>query len=331
MRCLSKNSWAFIFIVRRSKLSRVNQPQLRDNEMGSLGGTPESRLIAPLRDATDPVVPPVSVMIFTLNEEIHLAPCLETLTWCDDVIIVDSFSTDRTKQISERSGARFFEHTFDGFGTQRNWALENTTPRHEWVLILDADERVTPQLVTEMRDVLASAPATVGAFRIRRRFHMWGRWLRFSSLYPTWVVRLVHKDRVRYENRGHAETQRVDGEIRELKHDLIDENLKGIQEWFERQARYAYKEASYEIAQRAATTGTLGLLHPNPLVRRAALKRLARNVPGRALGYFVYTFILRGGFLEGKDGLVFCSMRAVYQQMVAASKHELRRREERHT
>jgi glycosyltransferase involved in cell wall biosynthesis len=268
-------------------------------------------------------------MIFTLNEEVHLRACLDSLFWCDDVIVVDSFSTDRTKQICEQSGARFYQRTFDGFGTQRNWALENLQPRHDWILILDADERVTPELVSEMRDVIDSTPSTVGAFRVRRRFHMWGRWLRFSNLYPTWLVRLVHKDRVRYENRGHAETQHVDGEIRELEHDLIDENVKGIQEWFERQARYAYKEACYELAEDPTATSILSLLKANPLARRAALKRLTRDMPGRALGYFIYAFIVRGGFLEGRDGLVFCSMRAVYQQMVVASKHDLRRRETR--
>lgn len=267
-------------------------------------------------------------MIFTLNEEIHLPACLGALEWCDDVIVVDSFSSDGTKRVCEESNARFYEHPFDGFGTQRNWALENTSPRHDWVLILDADERVTPELAAEMREVVAFAPTNVAAFRVRRRFHMWGRWLRFSNLYPTWVVRLIHKDRVRYENRGHAETQQVGGEVRELEHDLVDENLKGIEEWFERQARYAYKEASFELAQSSQSMGITGVLQANPLARRAALKQLTRDLPGRALAYFFYAYVIRGGFLEGKDGLVFCSMRAIYQQMVVASKHELRRHSE---
>ena len=89
----------------------------------------------------------------------------------------------------------------------------------------------------------------MGAFRVRRRFHLWGRWLRYSSLYPTWVVRLVHKQRVRYVDRGHAETQSVNGEIRDLRNDLIDENLKGIDEWFARQNRYSRRDADYELAE----------------------------------------------------------------------------------
>ena len=92
---------------------------------------------------------PVSTMIFTLNEEVHLPLCLAELGWCDDVIVVDSFSTDRTKESCEGGGARFYQNRFTGFGDQRSWALENCSPRHDWVLILDADERVTPELVSE--------------------------------------------------------------------------------------------------------------------------------------------------------------------------------------
>src|SRR5690242_5961192 len=90
---------------------------------------------------------PVSVMIFTLNEEVNLPACLASLRWCDDVIVVDSFSQDRTEAICREEGVRFFQHRFEGMDRQRNWALASTAPRHAWVLILDADERVTPELV----------------------------------------------------------------------------------------------------------------------------------------------------------------------------------------
>ena len=200
---------------------------------------------------------PVSVMIFTLNEEIHLPSCLAALEWCADVIVIDSFSTDRTEAICRERGVRFFQHAFDGFGSQRNWALDHAEPRYPWVLMLDADERVPQELARELCDKAQNAPSAVGAFRVRRRFYMWGRWLRYSSLYPTWVVRFVHKDRVRYVDRGHAETQEVNGDILDLENDLIDENLKGIEEWFERQNRYSSKDAEYELAG-ADTAGGLG-------------------------------------------------------------------------
>jgi len=268
---------------------------------------------------------PVSAMIFTLDEEIHLPSCLEALRWTDDVIVVDSFSRDRTAEIARSGGARLFQHAFEGFGKQRMWALENTSPRYDWVLILDADERVTPELAREMAERVPGTADAIGAYRLKRRFHMWGRWLRYSSLYPTWVVRLVRMGRVRYVNRGHAETQEVDGATAELQHDLIDENLKGIDEWFERQNRYSTKEAEFEMQQEAHPFRIGDLMSGDPLARRAALKRMAANMPLRPLIYFLYSYVLRGGFLEGRDGLVFCMMKSEYQRMVVAKKHDMRR------
>ena len=265
-------------------------------------------------------------MIFTLNEEIHLPSCLDALDWCDDVIVVDSFSMDRTEFICRGRGVRFFQNRFEGFGSQRNWALDNTQPRHPWILILDADERVTPELGQELKAIAEANPAGVGAYRVRRRFYMWGRWLRYSSLYPTWVVRFIHRDRVRYINRGHAETQEVQGEIRDLVHDLIDENLKGIDEWFERQNRYSRKDMEFELDWEKNGLRISELFSGDPLKRRAALKGLAWRVPARGLVYFLYSYVWRRGFLDGRDGFVFCHMRAMYQAEVAIKKYDMRRK-----
>lgn len=270
--------------------------------------------------------PPVSVMVFTLNEELHLPACLASVSWCDDVIVVDSFSTDRTEEICRAAGARFFTHAFEGFGKQRNWAIENTHPKYNWVLILDADERVTPELEEEIREVLPNAPAQVAAYCVKRRLFMWGRWLRYSNLYPTWVVRLVHKNCVRYVNRGHAETQEAFGEIRELKNDLIDENVKGIDEWFERQNRYSAKEAEYEVELQRVALRLNDVFGRDPLARRAAFKRIGAQLPGRPLLYFFYAYIFRKGFLEGRDGFTFCLMKALYQGMVQVKKYDIGRR-----
>lgn len=269
---------------------------------------------------------PVSVMVFTLNEEVHLPGCLESLRWCDDVIVVDSFSTDLTAEIAKQAGARVFQHRFTGFGDQRNWALTSVSPKHPWVLILDADERVPAELAEEFAKVLPEAPESIAAYRIRRRFHMWGRWLRHSSLYPTWVVRLVRVGRVQYVNRGHAETQDVHGSINDLAHDLIDENLKGIDEWFERQNRYSSKDAQYEINQESVPFRLADIVDSDPLMRRAALKRVAAALPARAFIYFLYTYFIRGGFLDGRDGFIFCVMRAMYQNMIEIKKYDARRR-----
>lgn len=268
----------------------------------------------------------VSVMIFTLNEEVHLPSCLASLAWCDDVLVIDSFSSDRTEAICRERGVRFHQRAFDGFAGQRNWALDHAEPRHSWILVLDADERVPPELARELCDKALASPAGVGAYRVRRRFYMWGRWLRYSSLYPTWVVRFVRKDRVRYVDRGHAETQEVQGDILDLEHDLIDENLKGIGEWFERQNRYSTKDAEYELARESADVDWAGLMSGDGLRRRASLKQLAARLPFRPTLYFLYSYVWRRGFLDGRDGLMFCRMKAVHQRMVESKKHDLRRK-----
>lgn len=284
-------------------------------------------VVAGERAPADPATAPcrVSCLIFTLNEEIHLESCLAALRDCDDVIVVDSFSTDRTEAIARAHGARFFAHRFTGFGDQRNWAIEHCDLKHRWALILDADERVPPELWREMNAAIDAAPANVAAFRLRRRFHMWGRWLRHSSLYPSWVVRLIDTERVRYVNRGHAETQTVDGDVAALESDLIDENLRGIDEWFERQNRYSSREALYELEQEAVPLDWRAVLRLEPLAVRGLTRRLASRVPARMAVYFLYSYVLKGGWRDGRDGLVYCRMRAIYQGMVAAKKHDLRR------
>jgi glycosyltransferase involved in cell wall biosynthesis len=269
--------------------------------------------------------PACSVMIFIRDEEVHLPSCLESLRWCDDVIVIDSFSTDRSLAICQAAGVRVFQRAFDGFGSQRNWALEGVQTKHDWVLILDADERVVPEMVQELRHTLPAVPAEVAAFRVARRFYMWGRWLRHSSLYPIYVVRLVRKGRVKYVNRGHAETQLIDGVTAQLRTDLIDENLKGLEEWFARQNRYSSREAEYELEQAHGAWRARNVASGDPVARRAALKQLAARLPGRPLWYFLYSFVLRGGFRDGYDGLMFCIMKSIYEAMVSVKKYDLQR------
>ncbi len=265
----------------------------------------------------------VSVMVFTLNEAVNLPHCLGSLNWCDDVIVIDSGSEDDTVDIALEAGARVFTHTFEGFGSQRNWALDNTLPKHNWVLILDADERVPQALAEEVNQLVCQRPE-VAAARLRRRFYMWGRWLRYSSLYPAWVVRLVHCRRVRYKNRGHAETQEVQGEMVALDHDLIDENHKSLDEWYRRQRRYALADARFEVEQETVPFNFTALFSSDPLIRTMAKKRLSWKLPFRASIYFVYSYFLRQGFRDGLYGLRFCMMRAGYQRMVQRNKKDLK-------
>lgn len=248
--------------------------------------------------------------------------CLKSLEWCDDVVVIDSFSTDDTEKICRAHKVRFYQHGFTGFGDQRNWALEKIKFKHDWVFVLDADEEFTPELAREVEERLATVESDVAAFRVKRRFYLWGQWLKHSSLYPTWVIRLIRKDKVRYVNRGHAETQMVDGRILALENDLKDENIKGLQAWFARQNQYSTHEAIHELQQPQAPLRQL--FSREPLRRREALKALARRLPFRAAIFFTYNYFLKKGFLDGVAGFRFSLMKAMYVEMIELKKHEMK-------
>ena len=270
---------------------------------------------------------PVSTIVFTLNEELNICTCLGSLTFTDDVIVVDSHSVDKTTELAKRHGARVYQNEFVGFGDQRNWAIANTDPKYEWILILDADERVTPALVDELRETLDGVPDEVAGFLLKRQFFMWGKWLKHSSLYPSYVVRLVRKGRVLYVNRGHAETQTAEGKLLPLQSDLIDENHKGLYAWFERQSRYAREDARFELESSLWRDHKFSFFSSDPLGRRAYLKSLTRNLPFRPFWYFMYSYICRLGFLDGYAGFMFCYMRSLYQAMIVINKYDMTRKE----
>jgi glycosyltransferase involved in cell wall biosynthesis len=268
----------------------------------------------------------ISVGIFTLNEAVNLPFCLESLkkVSCDDIVIIDSFSTDPTCELATRAGARVFQNQFTGFGDQRMWAVSNITFRHPWLLILDADERVTPELWKEMLERLARCTDTTSAFRLKRKFYWEGVWLKRANLYPTWVVRLIRLGKVKYVNRGHAETQEVDGEIESLKEDLIDENHKGFTNWLKRQKTYAEQEAQYEVST-SPNMSILSLFNRDPLIRRAASKFYFRRLPLRGFFYFGYVYFFRFGFLDGWNGFRFCFEKAKMQSYTQKVVHDLRK------
>lgn len=266
--------------------------------------------------------PKVSCAIFTLNEGINLPKCLKSLSWCKDIVVIDSYSSDDTAAICKKFGAKFVQHPFTGFGDQRNWALDKITFKNEWVFMLDADEEFTSELVEELVLRLSTVSPGTSAFRVKRRFYLWGKWLKYSSLYPTWVIRLIRVGKVRYVNRGHAETQMVDGAVEALEADLKDENLKGLHAWFARQNDYSTKEALHEVKR--PVRPVLEILSSDPFQRREAIKSIAGRVPLRPLLFFLYNYIVRRGFMDGVAGFRFSVMKAIYTNMIELKKYEIK-------
>ncbi len=257
----------------------------------------------------------ISVLILTYNEEAALPGCLDSVDWCDDVLVFDSHSTDRTCAIASEHGARVVLRRFDDFASQRNAGLAEAF-KHAWVLMLDADERVPSDLAREMTDAVAAAADDVGAFRMRRK-DMWGaRWLRRSSGYPTWFTRLVRAGHVKV-SRPVNESYDVEGRCGVLESHLLHYPfLKGLSWWIARHDRYSSSEADIARAERREPVRMASLLGRDPLIRRRTLKLLGHRLPARPLMVFAYLYVLRGGFLDGIPGLRYILLRAWYELMI---------------
>lgn len=271
----------------------------------------------------------VSVLILTLNEEINLPDCLETVRWSDDVVVLDSLSTDRTVEIAKAWGARVVARAFDNWAAHSNWAFENIDFKHEWVLYIDADERVPPDMREEVLRVAKEAGSNVGAYRIRFKNILFGRWIRHSSLYPSWITRLLRRGRFRYETRSVNPHPVVDGEVGHLQTHFIHHSFnKGFHHWFDKHNSYSTMEAQETIRHlREGTVDWLGLVSRDPAHRRRALKNLSFRLPSRALAKFVYMYLLRRGFLDGSAGLTYCTLQAIYEYMIVVKVREMQQRE----
>jgi glycosyltransferase involved in cell wall biosynthesis len=271
----------------------------------------------------------VSILILTRDEEVNLPGCLESVAWSDDVVVLDSGSTDGTRGVAESGGARWVERAFDDYATHRNWALETIDFRNEWVFSLDADERMEPALSEEVRRAAAEAGEETAGFRVRYRNMLCGRWIRHASLYPTWLIRLFRPERVRYEARAVNAHPVVDGEVGRLEGHFEHHSFnKGFEAWLAKHNRYSTMEAAECLRElREGRVDWRGLTSGNPMRRRRALKNLSFRLPGRPWVKFGYMYFLRLGFLDGRAGLTYCALQAIYEYMICLKVRELKRRE----
>lgn len=268
----------------------------------------------------------VSVLILTLNEEINIGECIDSCRWSDDLVVFDSCSTDRTREIAAAKGARVFQRTFDNYAAQRNAALATVSYSHPWVLMVDADERVPVDLAAEIADSVRGVNDRIVMFRMRRKDFFLGRWLKRSSGYPTWFGRLVLLGRVRVQ-REFNEEYIADGDVAHLKAHLHHLPLnKGVDYWYERHNRYSQTEAMLTINMRSARIALSNLLGADPIERRRSLRQVAYRMPMRPLMVFLYLYIVRLGILDGRAGFYFSRMRAAYEMMIDLKVIELERR-----
>ncbi len=257
----------------------------------------------------------VTVIILTYNEELNLPHSLESVKdWANQIIVFDSFSTDRTVEIARGYGCEVFQNKFENYAKQRNYALQLPI-RSEWVLFLDADEWLPLELKEEISRVVRSNPKENG-FYIKRRFIWMGRWIR-RGYYPTWILRLFRFGKARCEERVVNEHIIVEGSIGYLKNDFIHEDRKGITDWIEKHNRYASLEAE-ELLKREhceQQEEINGRLFGSQNERKRWLrKHLWEWLPpiARPFVFFVYRYFLRGGFLEGRNAFIYHFMQGLW-------------------
>ena len=259
----------------------------------------------------------VSVLILTLDEEKNLPACLSALSWCDDIHIVDSFSSDATVSIARSADAQVIQRAFDSFAGQRNYALDRIKFKHDWVLHLDADEICTEEL---RREVCEQTEETeYDAFRIPSKMMFMGTWLKFSGMYPTYQVRLGRQDSFRFKQVGHGQREDLDPScIGTLQSPYWHYSFsKGLDEWFDKHNRYSTQEALR--VDGAVNLDLAGLFSLSDTTRRRrALKQLSFRLPFRPTLRFLYMYLLRRGILDGVAGYRYCRLLSVYEAMIDA-------------
>jgi glycosyltransferase involved in cell wall biosynthesis len=269
---------------------------------------------------------PVSVLIITRNEEANLRHALDSVaSWAQEVFVVDSYSEDATVAICREyapRGVRLWQHPFENYAAQRNWALENLPWSSDWVFFLDADEIATAELKDEIRELLASGPPCAG-YVVTYRFIFLGRWLRHASTYPVWLLRLFRRSRAHF-TRSVNERLELDGTVGRLQHEFIHHNRAGLSRWLAKHNVYSSLEAE-EYARVLSGSEGDGLPGSKaPHLRRQRLKGLFIRLPVRPLLRFLYMCVWKRGFLDGRPGLIFCMLKAIQEFHISCKIYENR-------
>jgi glycosyltransferase involved in cell wall biosynthesis len=247
---------------------------------------------------------PVSVFILTLDEEDRLPRCLRSLSWAEDVVVIDSGSTDGTVAVARSLGARVVHHDWEGYSRQKDFAL--TQCEKEWVIWLDADEEISDELAKSLREALRS-PQRADGYEVARRTIYLGKPLRFGGWYPDWKVRIFRRNRVRFDGLSVHESAVVRGRVERLKGDLLHHSYRNLSHHLEKIDTYSTLSAREMNTRRTPKPWDL-LVHP----------------PAK----FIKAYILRLGFLEGWRGLVVALMGALYVAMKYAKLYELQGKED---
>lgn len=255
---------------------------------------------------------PVTVVVLTQDEEVNISRCLASVAWAAQVIVVDSGSSDSTVHLARAAGADVVETHWRGYGAQREFALRLDEVRYDWVMFVDADEWVSTPLAAEIDGAVRASSAAAHSMQFRLVFQ--GRWIRHCGWYPSArIVRLLRKSRAHFPADMFSEHPVVDGPIETFVNDLVDEDRRGLSSWLRKHVRYAELEAARRAARPRLAKRRANQSRTNYLLK----DKVAPKVPARPLVQFLYMYVLRRGFLDGRAGLAFCFYHAWFQTVVA--------------
>lgn len=267
----------------------------------------------------------ITAVILTLNEALNLERCISSVNWCDDILIVDSGSTDCTQDEGKRLGVRVLEHIQPSpfkIDVQRNWALDNGEIKTEWVLFLDADEEVPHTTRDSIREVIGKSDSHFNAYEMTPRYLFWGKWLKRTQGYPNWHPRLLKAKEVRFAGGvwEHFEDGAKVSRIAEPYEHYA--NSKGLSDWLKRHDRYSSWDAQKVIEfLESGDPRSLGT------TRKLRLRQIAAKLwPLRPFARFFQMYFYRFGFVEGIPALVFCLLYAFYEFMTVVKIVEIRRK-----
>ncbi len=266
-----------------------------------------------------------SIYILTYNEEIDIADCIESAMLSDDIIVVDSFSSDRTVEIAQKYPVRLVQHKFESHGKQRSWMLQEIPAKYSWAYILEADERMTPELYQECQQAIQKNEC-VGYYVAERVIFM-NKWIRHATQYPRYQLRLLRPDRVFFTDYGHTEREICQGPTGFLQSTYPHYTCsKGMSRWIEKHNRYSTDEAQETLKQ--LQQGTVNwkqiFFGQTEVERRRALKDLSLRTPLRPLVRFFYMYFILGGILDGYPGFTWCVLQTFYEFLIVVKVWELK-------
>ncbi|MDR3368614.1 glycosyltransferase family 2 protein [Rhodoferax sp.] len=266
----------------------------------------------------------ISILILTKNEQQDLPGCLQSVAWSDDIHVYDSMSTDDTLVIAQRFGASVTQRTFDNWAAHQNWGLQNIPFKHPWVFYIDADERMTPELIQEVQVAVAAAKDEV-AFRLQRRDFFMGTWLKHVQTTP-FYMRLFRPQKMRYERLVNP-ISIADGPVGQVAGYLNHFPFsKGLGHWVDRHNGYSHFEAQQIISNRRSGerfSWVKAFTAKDFHQRRYHQKELFYRLPFRPLVKFLLLFVAKRGFLDGRAGFTYAVLQSIYEYFIVLKVREL--------